>query len=103
MSQQAELLKKIDKLSPKYFGEVYDFVGYLQQKQQQETENAELEHETYEKNFSIPKNSYGKFILTKEKIDEMEKKSPTLNKIVGILHTDMTVEEIRMARLAKHL
>jgi len=32
MTQQAELLKKIDTLPPKYYGEVIDFVGYLQQK-----------------------------------------------------------------------
>ena len=36
MTQQAELLKKIDTLPPKYFGEVIDFVGYLQHKAQQE-------------------------------------------------------------------
>jgi len=35
MTQQAELLKKIDKLPPQYFGEVIDFVGYLQHKAQQ--------------------------------------------------------------------
>ena len=32
MTQQAELLRKIEKLPPQYFGEVIDFVGYLQQK-----------------------------------------------------------------------
>jgi len=32
MTQQAELHKKIDTLPPEYFGEVIDFVGYLQQK-----------------------------------------------------------------------
>jgi len=36
MTQQAELLSKIDKLPPQYYGEVIDFVGYLQQKTQQE-------------------------------------------------------------------
>jgi hypothetical protein len=36
MTQQAELLDKIDKLPPKYLGEVIDFIGYLQQKAQQE-------------------------------------------------------------------
>jgi hypothetical protein len=35
MTQQAELLRKIDKLPPQYFGEVIDFVGYLQAKAQQ--------------------------------------------------------------------
>ena len=36
MAQHAELLKEIDKLLQKYFGEVIDFVGYLQQKAQSE-------------------------------------------------------------------
>ena len=35
MTQQAELLRNIDTLPQKYFGEVFDFVGYLQQKAQQ--------------------------------------------------------------------
>ena len=103
MIQQAELLRRIDKLSPKYFGEVYDFVGYLQNKELQEAKNAEFGQETGDIRFSIPKNSNGKFLLTKEIIEEMEKNSPTLNKIAGILHTNMTVDEIRSARLAKHL
>jgi hypothetical protein len=34
-SAQAELIRKIDKLPPQYFGEVIDFVGYLQAKAQQ--------------------------------------------------------------------
>jgi len=32
MTQQAELFRKIENLPPQYFGEVIDFVGYLQQK-----------------------------------------------------------------------
>jgi len=36
MTQQAELFREIEKLSPQYFGEVIDFVGYLQYKEQQE-------------------------------------------------------------------
>jgi len=36
MTQQVELLRKIDSLPPKYFGEVIDFVGYLQKKAQNE-------------------------------------------------------------------
>ena len=36
MIERAELLKRIDVLPPKYFGEVFDFVGYLQQKAQNE-------------------------------------------------------------------
>jgi len=34
MIQQAVLLREIEKLPPQYLGEVYDFVGYLQQKAQ---------------------------------------------------------------------
>lgn len=36
MTQQAELLRKIDKLPPKFFSEIIDFVAYLQHKAQQE-------------------------------------------------------------------
>ena len=36
MTQQAELLKKIDKLPPRYFGEVIDFLRYLQHKAAQQ-------------------------------------------------------------------
>jgi len=36
MTQHSELLKQIDTLPPRYFGEVYDFVGYLQQKSKTE-------------------------------------------------------------------
>ena len=36
MTERAELLEKIDKLPPKYYGEVFDFVGYLQQRTQNE-------------------------------------------------------------------
>ena len=39
MTEHAELLKKIDKLPPKYFGEVYDFIGYLLQKVKDEEDN----------------------------------------------------------------
>jgi hypothetical protein len=35
MSQQSELMNKIDTLPPHYISEVYDFVGYLQAKAQQ--------------------------------------------------------------------
>jgi len=38
MTQQAELLQKIDTLPPEYFGEVFDFVGFLQQKVRRKTE-----------------------------------------------------------------
>jgi hypothetical protein len=34
MTQQAELIKEIDKLPSKYIGEVLDYIGYLQQKAQ---------------------------------------------------------------------
>ena len=35
MVQQAELFRIIDKLPPQYFGEVFNFVEYLQYKAQQ--------------------------------------------------------------------
>ena len=36
MTERAELLKKIDKLPTKYYGEVFDYVGHLQKKEQNE-------------------------------------------------------------------
>jgi hypothetical protein len=36
MTNQAKLQKEIETLPPKYFGEVVNFVGYLQKKAQQE-------------------------------------------------------------------
>jgi len=36
MTQQAELIKKIDALPPQYITEVYDFIGYLQHKVQKD-------------------------------------------------------------------
>ena len=39
MTQQAELLNKLDKLPQEYFKEVISFVGYLQHRIQQEKPN----------------------------------------------------------------
>jgi len=36
MTQQAELFRKIEKLPSQYLGQIIDFVGYLQNKAQQE-------------------------------------------------------------------
>jgi len=44
MTQQAELLQKIETLPPEYFGEVIDFVGYLQQKARQKTVQIDKQH-----------------------------------------------------------
>jgi|GEM_PF-1451740 len=48
MTQQAELLKKINTLPPQYFAEVIDFVGYLQYKAQQAAVPARRELTTEE-------------------------------------------------------
>jgi len=42
MTQQAELLQKVETLPPKYFGEVIDFAGYLQQKARQENDRDDV-------------------------------------------------------------
>ncbi|MCL2809936.1 MAG: hypothetical protein FWD24_07755 [Treponema sp.] len=99
MTQQAELQRKIDKIPPKYFGEVIDFLGYIQHKAQQEANNIEQE----ERKVNIQKSSDGKLILTKEALDEMIKNSPLSKSLSGILHTDMTIEQIREERLARQL
>ena len=39
MTNRDVLIQEIEKLPPKYFGEVIDFVGYLQQKAHQGYEN----------------------------------------------------------------
>jgi len=44
MTQQAELLQKIDTIPTEYFGEVIDFVGYLQQKARQNTAQINKQH-----------------------------------------------------------
>ena len=48
MTQQAELFSNIEKLPPKYFGEVLDFVGYLQHKVRLEENDTELKQEAAE-------------------------------------------------------
>jgi len=44
-----------------------------------------------------------KISLTKQSIEEMLQNSPHTQALTGILHTDMTIEEIREERLSKHL
>ena len=39
MTNRTVLLREIDKLQPKYFGQVFSFVEYLQQKTNKEYEN----------------------------------------------------------------
>ena len=39
MTQQAELLNRIDRMPRKYFGEIIDFLGYLQHKAQYENDD----------------------------------------------------------------
>ena len=39
MAERSVLLKEIDKLPPQYIGEVLDFVSFLRQKTQAETDN----------------------------------------------------------------
>ena len=39
MNERVELIKEIDRLPSKYFGEVLDFVAYLQRKTQNENNN----------------------------------------------------------------
>jgi len=105
MTQQAELLNKIDKIPQKYFGEVIDFLGYLQHKAQQEEKNSKPEQESYENVITIPTDSNGKFLLTKELMEEMEKNSPNTRALSGILSGigSVDLDKVRMERLAKHL
>jgi len=49
----------------------------------------------------VPKD--GKIKYTRKELDEMLKDCPITQSLIGILHTDMTVDEIRDERLARHL
>jgi len=51
----------------------------------------------------LPRDKDGRILLTKEVLEELEKNSPTLHKLAGILHTDITLDKIREERLAKYL
>jgi hypothetical protein len=103
MIQTAELFNKIEKISPKYFGEIVDFLGYLQHKAQKEENDTVAIPEEASANKPKTVGSDGKFHFTRKEWDEMLASSPITKKLTGILHTDMTLDEIRMARLAKHL
>ena len=48
MTNRAVLLQEIDKLPPKYLGEVYDFVGYLRHKYTNDTVENRNTHEIAE-------------------------------------------------------
>ena len=52
-----------------------------------------------------PKAANKKINMTRKELDEFLKNAhtPISDSLLGILKTDMTVDEIRMARLAKHL
>ena len=52
-----------------------------------------------------PKAESKKICMTKKELDEFLKNAhtPIADSLLGILKTDMTTDEIRMARLAKHL
>ena len=39
MTVHAELIRRIDRLPPQYVGKVFDFVGYLQQKAENQNED----------------------------------------------------------------
>jgi len=97
MTQQAELLQKVETLPPKYFGEVIDFAGYLQNKARQEAAAADEVSAA-----APPKDRAEKFRLTREELDEMlSRPSPLVDELSGILAgaRDMTAKEIREERL----
>jgi len=98
MTQQAELFREIDRIPQKYFGEVINFLGYLQHKAQQEASDNELEK-------ILPTGNNEKIRFTREELDEMVKNSKAVQELSGILSGmgDVDLDEIRMERLAKHL
>ena len=67
-------------------------------------EKAQTEAVAAEKpKMNIPKDKNGKFILSKEIIDEMERNSPITQRLSGILSNvgDITAKQIREERLAR--
>ena len=54
---------------------------------------------------AVPKKGNKKIGMTRTEINEFLKNAhtPISDSLLGILKTDMTLDEIRMARLAKHL
>ncbi|MDR0442939.1 MAG: hypothetical protein LBH44_05995 [Treponema sp.] len=105
MTQQAELLNRIDEIPQKYFGEVINFLGYLQHKAQQEASDSSPGQEASKRVIQLSKDSNGKLILTKEMIDEMLQNSPYTRSLSGILSGVGVVDldKVRAERLAKHL
>ena len=51
------------------------------------------------------KNESNNVLMTRKELDEFLQNAhtPIADSLLGILKTDMTIDEIRMARLAKHL
>jgi hypothetical protein len=101
MTRQAELLNRIDEIPQKYFGEVINFLGYLQHKAQQEAKLPVA---------PLSKDSNGKLLLTKETIDEMLQNSPHTRALSGVLagmgdagsQAAVDLDKVRAERLAKH-
>ena len=60
---------------------------------------------TQEADVASSSSNSGKILFTRQELDEMVKNSPTLHKISGILSHlgDVDLDEVRLARLAKHL
>ena len=60
---------------------------------------------SYSEPTAVPKKGNKKIGMTRAEIDEFLKNAhtPISDSLLGILKTDMTLDEIRMARLAKHL
>jgi len=93
MTQQAELHRKIDTLPPEYFGEVIDFVGYLQKRAANKVGVVA----------PLSQENNGKIRLTRKELDEMLQGCPHTLALSGILsgRGDVDLDEIRMKRLAE--
>jgi len=113
MTQQAELLRKIDALPPKYFGEVIDFVGYLQKKAQNEdnrdkeiawkNENDQQTEGTQPDQKLAEYFEYWKKTYPSKIVEMLMQPAPIADKLLGIIAGtgDITYEQIREERLAE--
>ena len=102
MTQQAELLREFDRIPPKYFGEVINFLRIVQQKAQQEiAQQTAVNH-----NIKEPQTKkMPKLGITRRELEEMLKsaETPISDSLTGIFVKvgDITKEQIREARLSE--
>ena len=102
MTQQAELLREFDRIPPKYYGEVIDFIRTVQHKAQQEAAQQMAVSHMVEKPQA---KKMPKLRITRRELEEMLKnaETPISDSLTGIFAKvgGITKEQIREARLSE--